>query len=122
VAWFDFDALCGGPCATADYIEIARELQTVLLSGMPVLAQRHDAAARRLLHLVDELYDWRVKLILSAAAPLEGLYRGGLHDFAHERLLSRLAEMQSLRYLAAARGGAPSESVEARAKVVRLCR
>ena len=100
--WFDFDSLCGGPRATADYIEIAREFHTVLLSGVPILTPRHDAAARRLLHLVDELYDRRVKLILSAAAPVEDLYPGGLHDFAHARLASRLVEMQSLEYLAGA--------------------
>jgi cell division protein ZapE len=105
VVWFDFDTLCGGTRATADYIEIGREFHTVLLSGLPVLTPRHDAAARRLLHLVDELYDRRVKLILSAAAPLEGLYPGGLHDFAHARLLSRLTEMQSLDYLADAGPG-----------------
>ena len=106
VVWFDFDALCGGPRATADYIEIAREFHTVLLSGVPVLTPRHDAAARRLLHLIDELYDQRVKLILSAAAPVEGLYPGGLHDFPHARLVSRLTEMQSREYLAAGAAGA----------------
>ena len=100
VVWFDFDTLCGGPRATADYIEIAREFHTLLLSGVPVLTPRHDAAARRLLHLVDELYDRRVTLILSAEAPLQDLYPGGLHEFAHARLLSRLTEMQSLEYLA----------------------
>ncbi len=101
LVWFDFDSLCGGPRATADYIEIAREFHTLLLSGVPVLTPRHDAAARRLLHLIDELYDRRVKLILSASAPVDGLYPGGLQDFAHARLLSRLTEMQSLEYLAA---------------------
>lgn len=102
VVWFDFRVLCGGPRATADYIEIAREFHTVLLSDVPVLTPGEDAAARRFMHLVDEFYDRRVKLIMSAAAPLDALYPGGLHDFAHERLLSRLTEMQSEAYLAEA--------------------
>ncbi|MBP6808706.1 MAG: AFG1 family ATPase [Chromatiaceae bacterium] len=101
LAWFDFEVLCGGPRAAADYIEIGREFHTVLLSGVPRLTARQDAAARRFLHLVDELYDRRVKLILSAAVPLEELYSGELHEFAHERLTSRLVEMQSTGYLAA---------------------
>lgn len=101
VIWLDFDALCGTPRSAADYIEIAREFHTILLSGVPVLDPRHEAAARRFLHLVDECYDQRIKLILSTAAPLEDLYRGGLIDFAHERLISRLIEMQSEAYLAA---------------------
>lgn len=101
VIWFDFDALCGGARSAADYIEIAREFHTVLLSGVPVLGPQQEAAARRFLHLVDEFYDQRVKLILSTAAPIERLYSGGLIDFPHERLISRLIEMQSKRYLAA---------------------
>jgi cell division protein ZapE len=102
LAWFDFVVLCGGPRATADYIEIAREFHTLLLSGVPRLTLGQDAAARRFLHLVDELYDRRVKLILSAEVPLDALYTGQLHDFAHERLISRLVEMQSTSYLTSA--------------------
>ena len=101
VIWFDFDTLCGGNRATSDYIEIGREFHTLLLSDVPVLTAARDAAARRFLHLIDELYDRKVKLILSAQAPLEGLYGGELHDFAYPRLLSRLTEMQSAEYLGA---------------------
>lgn len=101
VIWFDFDALCGGARSAVDYIEIAREFHTVLLSDVPVLGPLQEAAARRFLHLVDEFYDQRVKLILSTAAPIERLYSGGLIDFPHERLISRLIEMQSEQYLAA---------------------
>lgn len=102
VIWFDFAALCGTPRSASDYIEIAREFHTVLLSGVPCLGPEQESAARRFLHLVDELYDQRVKLLLSADAPIEQLYPGGLRDFAHQRLLSRLIEMRSSDYLAAA--------------------
>jgi cell division protein ZapE len=104
VVWFDFDTLCAGNRATSDYIEIAREFHTLMLSDVPVLAPARDAAARRFLHLIDELYDRKVKLVLSASAPLEDLYAGGLHDFPFPRLLSRLTQMQSAQYLAAAGG------------------
>ena len=103
VVWFDFDALCGTARSAADYIEIAREYHTVLISDLPVLSPANEAAARRLVHLIDELYDQRVKLVVSARMPLAGLYAGGLHDYPHERLLSRLQEMQSTDYLAACR-------------------
>lgn len=102
VVWFDFAALCGTARSASDYIEIAQEFHTVLLSGVPVLGPQQDAAARRFLHLVDEFYDQRIKLVLSAAAPVQQLYGGGLIDFAHERLVSRLIEMQSTAYLATA--------------------
>lgn len=100
VVWFDFEAICGGPRATADYIEIAREYHTVLVAGLPQLTPAHDAAARRFLHLVDEFYDRNVKLILAAAVPLERLYQGKALVFEYERLRSRLTEMQSVAYLA----------------------
>ncbi len=102
--WFDFAALCGTPRSVSDYIEIAREYHTVLLSGVPRLAPDQESAARRFVHLVDELYDQRVKLVIAATVPLAELYSGGLVQFPHERLLSRLCEMQSADYLAAARG------------------
>lgn len=100
IVWFDFAVLCGTARSASDYIEIAQEFHTVLLSGVPVLTAQHESAARRFLHLVDEFYDQRIKLVLSAAAPVAELYGGGLSEFAHERLISRLIEMQSTAYLA----------------------
>lgn len=100
VAWFAFSELCEGPRATADYIEIAREYHSLLISDVPVLTPAHDAAARRFLHLVDEIYDRNVKLILSADATLEDLYQGADLSFEYQRLRSRLTEMQSVDYLA----------------------
>jgi len=102
VAWFDFQALCGGPRGQADYTELSRTHHTVLLSKVPVLSAAEDDAARRFIHLVDEFYDRGVKLVLSAAAPPESLYRGErlAHDFL--RTASRLTEMRSHAYLARA--------------------
>lgn len=100
VAWFDFKELCEGPRNTADYIEIAREHHTVLLSEVPKLTPALDAAARRFLHLVDEFYDRNIKLIISAEVALDELYDGAVLRFEYERLKSRLTEMQSLDYLA----------------------
>lgn len=98
VAWFDFDELCGGPHGQPDYIELARRFHTVLLSGIPRLGPDDEAAARRLTWLVDEFYDRRVKLIVSAQVAPQELYRGGHDEFA--RTVSRLEEMQTRQYLA----------------------
>lgn len=100
VVWFDFEAICSGPRAVADYIEIARLYQTVLVSNVPVMDSLHDDAARRFVHLVDEFYDRNVKLVLSAAAAPEGLYRGERLCGMFARTASRLHEMQSHDYLA----------------------
>jgi cell division protein ZapE len=102
VIWFDFDQICDGPRSQDDYIELSRCYQTVLLSNVPQLDALLENQARRFIALIDEFYDRRVKLILSAAVPLDELYRGTrlLHDF--QRARSRLQEMQSYDYLAAA--------------------
>lgn len=100
VAWFDFAALCEGPRGTADYVEIARDFHTVLVSDVPVLDGAHDDAARRFIALVDEFYDRGVKLVLSAAAAPDALYRGERLAFEFQRARSRLAEMQTREYLA----------------------
>jgi cell division protein ZapE len=99
-AWFDFAALCEGPRASADYIEIAREYHTVLVGGIPRFTAQQDDAARRFVHLVDELYDRHVNLVCTAAAPPPQLYAGERLAAAFERTASRLIEMQSAEYLA----------------------
>ena len=100
VVWFDFKKLCGGPRSQNDYLEIASQFHTVFLSDVPYMPVRMASEARRFTWLVDVLYDRRVKLIMSAAVPAEGLYTEG--PMAHEfvRTVSRLNEMQSQEYLA----------------------
>jgi len=106
MAWFDFEALCEGPRGNADYIEIAREFHTVLLGGIPVLDDRRNDAARRFVHLVDELYDSQVNLVCTADAPPHALYTGERLTAAFERTASRLVEMQAADYLASEHQGA----------------
>ena len=99
-AWFDFAALCEGPRAASDYIEIATEYHTVLVGGIPRFDGTNDDPARRFVHLIDELYDRHVNLVCTAAAAPPGLYTGQRLVGAFERTTSRLIEMQSTGYLA----------------------
>ena len=99
VVWFDFKTLCGGPRSQNDYLEIATQFHTVLLSNVPAMPPRLSSEARRFTWLVDVLYDRRVKLILSAEVAPAALYTEG--PLAHEfpRTVSRINEMQSVAYL-----------------------
>lgn len=99
VVWFDFAVLCGGPRSQIDYLEIAAQFHTILLSNIPQMGAGRASEARRFTWLVDVLYDRRVKLIASAEVPPEQLYVAGalLSEFA--RAVSRLHEMQSREYL-----------------------
>jgi cell division protein ZapE len=102
VIWLDFAQICDGPRSQDDYIEMSRLYQTVLISNVPRFDATLENQARRFIALVDEFYDRRVKLIVSAAAPVGELYRG--HKLRQEflRTRSRLTEMQSHDYLASA--------------------
>ena len=100
VAWFRFEDICDGPRSQADYIEIARWYPSVIISGVPQFDARLDDQARRFIALVDEFYDRRVKLILSAATGVNELYTGTRLSFEFDRTTSRLIEMQSTEYLA----------------------
>ena len=101
--WFDFNVLCGGPRSQNDYLEIARQFHTVLLSDVPQMSAGQASEARRFTWLVDVLYDHRVKLILSAEVGPEALYSAGALAGEFQRTASRLAEMQSRAYLEAPR-------------------
>lgn len=100
IVWFDFKTLCGGPRSQNDYLEIASQFHTLLLSDVPYMPVRMASEARRFTWLVDVLYDRRVKLIMSAEVPPDALYTEG--PLAHEfpRTVSRLDEMQSAEFLA----------------------
>jgi cell division protein ZapE len=100
VVWFDFRTLCGGPRSQNDYLEIAAQFHTVLLSDVPQMPLRMASEARRFTWLVDVLYDRRVKLVMSAQVAPAALYLEGplAHEFS--RTVSRLHEMQSAEFLA----------------------
>ena len=100
VAWFRFSDICDGPRSQADYIEIARWYPSVIISGVPQFDTTRDDQARRFVSLVDEFYDRRVKLILSADVDVRNLYTGTRLSFEFDRTVSRLIEMQSTEYLA----------------------
>lgn len=97
--WFDFNILCDAPRATPDYIELAREYHNIIVSDVPVMDASMDDKARRFIYLIDELYDRKVKLIISADASPKKLYTGYTLKFAFNRTSSRLLEMRSSDYL-----------------------
>jgi cell division protein ZapE len=99
VARFDFDSLCNTALGAGDYLAIATNFHTLILDDIPRLSPENYDQARRFIVLVDTLYDQRVKLIASAAAPPDQLYQHGKNAKMFERTASRLDEMQSEDWL-----------------------
>jgi cell division protein ZapE len=100
MAWFEFGDLFEGPRSQNDYIELARLYHTIFISNIPPFTESDEDAARRFIAAVDEFYDRGVKLVVSAAAPPDALYRGERLRLEFQRASSRLVEMQTQRYLA----------------------
>lgn len=100
ILWFEFAALCEGPRAVADYIALAKAGPAIIIANVPQFTIYSEDAAKRFVQLVDEFYDRRVKLVLSAAAPITELYDGERLRAEFGRTESRLIEMQSEEYLA----------------------
>ena len=98
--WFSFAALCNSHRSKLDYIELSKRFHTVMIEDIPMLDAEHDDAARRLIELIDELYDRGVNLIVSAACAPQQLYTGTRLRQPFERTASRLREMSSRAYLA----------------------
>ena len=132
VARFTFDELCGRPLGAEDYLGIAEAYRTVFLENVPQLTFKDVNQVRRLITLVDALYDKKVRLVMSSAVAMQKLYvpygdgsesgerqglsnpRGDLlgtatyvpdasdESFAFKRTMSRLVEMSSQEYLVSA--------------------
>lgn len=97
--WFDFNVICTTPRAAQDYIKLAQQFSTIIVTNIPVMDEFSDGKARRFIYLIDELYDRNVTLIASADEVPEKLYQGNMLEFAFRRASSRLIEMRSQQYL-----------------------
>jgi len=100
-ARFSFADLCEKPLGARDYLAIAGRFSTIFIDHVPVLGEGKRNEAKRFILLIDTLYDHRMRLVVSAAAPPEGLYiaKRGTEVFEFERTASRLVEMQSRDWL-----------------------
>ena len=117
VARFTFHDLCQQPLAAADYLKIAHEFHTIMIDHIPVMDYERRDEAKRFIILIDTLYDNAIKLIASAAAEPDALYRAsdGFEAYEFNRTASRLIEMRSQAYLARPHGhghGVASGSAE----------
>jgi cell division protein ZapE len=90
-----FADLCERPLGPGDYLAIANAVEVLILSDIPVLSPAKSNEAKRFVTLIDALYEARVRLIASAAAPPRDLYPEGRGAFEFQRTFSRLEEMRS---------------------------
>jgi len=109
-ALFNFEDLCAEMLGAADFIDLSKHFHVIFLRGLPRLDLNNRNELRRLITLVDALYENHTQLfVLADAMPLELLAisaeerKSAVHDelFAFDRTASRLLEMQSESYVRA---------------------
>jgi cell division protein ZapE len=91
--WCEFIALCQQARNAADYIEIAQQIDTLIIANIPQMSKDNDNEARRFITLIDVMYEQNVKIIAQAACHYKMIYQGEKLKFEFERAASRLAEL-----------------------------
>lgn len=94
-----FASLCSVALGPNDYVALAERFHTVFLEAVPRLNPNRREEARRLVILIDALYEARTRLIVLADAQPAELYPRGDGAFEFERTASRLEEMRSQDWL-----------------------
>ncbi len=95
-----FAELCARPLGPRDYLAIAARFHTLFLDGVPRLSPANHHEARRLVTLIDALYEAKTRLVVLAETAPDALYPSGVGAFEFERTASRLAEMSGADWLA----------------------
>ncbi|TAL64789.1 MAG: cell division protein ZapE, partial [Legionella sp.] len=88
--WFVFTVICDLPRSQLDYLEISDRFDTIFVSNVPILTEKHTTQAIMFIHFIDVMYDRGIKVIISAAVPVNELYVQGEMVDAFKRTKSRL--------------------------------
>ena len=94
-----FASLCGQALGAQDYLAIAGRFHTLFLEDVPRLGADRRNEARRLVWLIDALYEARTRLVVLAEAEPSALYPAGDGSFEFERTASRLEEMRAADWI-----------------------
>lgn len=104
IAWIDFEDACSEARGAPDYLALAQQAHVLFLDQIPQFNDDMRNEVKRLMTLIDILYENHVRIVVGAEAEPQKLYPAGHHAFEFERTVSRLMEMQSAEYLKGAIG------------------
>jgi peroxisome-assembly ATPase len=85
-AMFTFNELIRNPTSAADYIELMRHYDAIIVTEVPGMTFRERDLARRFITFVDAVYESRARLVLTTAVPLTQLFlsRHELNEVLHK--------------------------------------
>jgi cell division protein ZapE len=93
-----FAELCATAMGPADYLYLAQQFSIFIIKDIPRLTRDHRNEAKRLVTLIDVLYEFKKQLICTAEVPATELYLDGDGFFEFRRTVSRLIAMQSMNF------------------------
>lgn len=96
VIWFNFSKICTVPRSQKDYLAIAEDFKTVMISDVLAMKPHETTIVQDFISLIDILYDHKVRVIISSQVGIDQLYTHGRLVFPFMRTMSRLMEMQGL--------------------------
>lgn len=70
----NFNELCDRPLGAIDYLYLTQIFHTVIIRDVPVITLKLRSQARRFITLIDALYDNKIKIVISARAPIKQLF------------------------------------------------
>lgn len=101
IARFHFKDIIEQPFSAQDYLAITEKFNAILIDNIEVLKADQKNEVRRLITLIDVLYERKSLLAISAAVEPEQLYTAnhGIESKEYKRTISRLSEMRTQFYL-----------------------
>ncbi|XP_052607494.1 AFG1-like ATPase isoform X4 [Peromyscus californicus insignis] len=75
-----FEELCERPLGASDYLELSKNFDTVFVRNIPQFSLAKRTEARRFITLIDNFYDYKVRIICCASAPIPSLFLHQHHD------------------------------------------
>lgn len=70
-----FEELCDRPLGAIDYLHLTQFFHTIIIRDVPVLNMKIRSQTRRFITLIDNLYDNKVRVVISAEVPLRRLFQ-----------------------------------------------
>ncbi|CCG80950.1 putative Mitochondrial ATPase [Taphrina deformans PYCC 5710] len=92
-AKFTFAEICGTPHSAADYLELSRQYKSFIITDVPQLTMNEKDLARRLITLIDSLYESRTKLVITSAVPMSEIFSSDNSKGSSQELDSTMRSM-----------------------------
>ncbi len=98
IAIIDFADLCQNNYAASDFQSICQKFDLIFLLKIPCLTEENLNEAKRFILFIDEVYENKTSLIVSAKTKIDQIYPVGIGSSAFKRTASRLKEIKTDLY------------------------